>query len=218
MAYMRKWACVWALVWCGGSVGAAEEIFWHEGVKLAGEIIVVPSVGAQKNSATSASENARKARAARNDPSATAPATIIIVPEEEEGVLSPPGVSAPPDNRVKAKDYSRGVNPNSSTTVLILPDGVADGTETSRGESLERNRSKARQYSDGDVDGNRGNGGKAGTIVKMGTSVGAVGSDGVIVFVCDDTNNVAGRVGDDTKSGNVFSVVINGRLTKARCK
>lgn len=213
MTYMRKWACVWALVWCGGSVGAAEEIFWHEGVKLAGEIIVVPSAGAQKNSATSASESARKARAARNDPSATAPATIIIVPEEE-GVLSPPGVSTPPDNRVKAKDYSRGVSSNGSTTVLILPDGVPDGAETSRGEILERNRSKARQYSDGDI----GNGGKTGTIVKMGTSVGAVGSDGVIVFVCDDTNNVAGRVGDDTKSGNVFSVVINGRLTKARCK
>jgi len=217
MTYIRKWACVWALAWCGGSAGAAEEIFWHEGVKLAGEIIVVPSVGAQKNSTTSASESARKARAARNDPSATAPATIIIVPEEE-GVLSPPGVSAPPDNRVKAKDYSRGVNSNGSTTVLILPDGVSDGAETSRGEILERNRSKARQYSDGDIDGNKGNGGRTGTIVKMGTSVGAVGSDGVIVFVCDDTNNVAGRVGDDTKSGNVFSVVINGRLTKARCK
>lgn len=217
MTYMRKWACVWALVWCGGNAGAAEEMFWHEGVKLAGEIIVVPSAGAQKNSATSASESARRARAARNDPSATAPATIIIVPEEE-GVLSPPGVSAPPDNRVKARDYSRGVNSNGSTTVLILPDGVSDGAETTRGEILERNRSKARQYSDGDIDGNKGNGGKTGTIVKMGTSVGAVGSDGVIVFVCDDTNNVAGRVGDDTKSGNVFSVVINGRLTKARCK
>ncbi|MDP2785172.1 MAG: hypothetical protein Q8O38_11360 [Sulfurimicrobium sp.] len=216
---MKKWAFFWVLAWCGGNAGAAEEVFWSEdvfwsgGVKLAGEIVVVPSGGAAKSSAAGASESRKKARSSRNDPSAPAATAIVIVPEEEEGVLSPSGMGAPPDNRAKARDYSRDSDSGSPATVLKLPDNAPDGTETAR-DSLEKNRSKARRYSEGDT----GNGGKAGTYVKIGTSVGVVGSDGVVVFVCDDTNNTAGHIGDDTRSGNVFSIVINGNLVKARCK
>ena len=217
MACMKKWAFFWVLAWCGGNAGAAEEVFWPAGVKLAGEIVVVPSGGAARNSATGASESRKKARSSRNDPSATTTTTIIVVPEEEEGVLSPSGMGAPPDNRAKARDYSRGSDSGSPATVLILPDNAPDGTETAR-DSLEKNRSKARRYSEGDTGNGGGNGGKAGTYVKVGTSVGVVGPDGVVIFVCDDTNNIAGHIGDDTRSGNVFSIVINGNLVKARCK
>jgi len=158
-----------------------------------------------------------KARSSRSDPSAPAVTTIIIVPEDEEGFLSPPTVGAPPDNRAKARDYLRGPDSGSPATVLIVPDNAPAGAETDRGNSLERNRAKARRYSDGDASGG-GSVGKPGTYIKIGTSVGVVGPDGVVDFVCDETNNVAGRIGDDTQSGNVFAIVVNGKLAKARCK
>ena len=212
MTCVKKWAFLWVLAGCVGNAGAAAEGFWPEGYKLAGEIVVVPSGGAAKGGATGASESRMKARSSRNDPSVPAVTTIVIVPEDEEGVLSPPEMGAPPDNRAKARGYSRGLD-GSPATVLIMPDNAPDGTGTAR-DSLEKNRGKARRYSEGEAGGV----GKAGTYVKTGTSVGVVGSDGVVVFVCDDTNNIAGRIGDDTQSGNVFAIVINGKLAKARCK
>lgn len=211
MTSMKKWALLWVLAGYVGNAGATEEVSWPKNYKLAGEIVVVPS-GSAASSATGASESARKARSSRNDPSVPAVTAIVIMPEEEEGVLSPSGVGAPPDNRAKARSYSRGSDSGAPGTVLILPDNAPDGTGTAR-DSLERNRSKARRYSDGETGV-----GKAGTYVKIGTSVGVVGSDGVIVFVCDETNNVAGRIGDDTQTGNVFAVVVNGKMAKARCK
>lgn len=217
MTCRKKWLFLWVLAGCVGNVGATEDVPWSVGVKLAGEIVVFPSGGVAKSGETGASESRKKARASRNDPSATAETAIIIVPEEEEGVLSPPGMGAPPDNRAKARSYSRGTDSGGPATVLILPDNLSEGAETAR-DSLEKTRSKARRYSDGETGGRVGNGAKAGAFVKIGTSVGVVGSDGVVVFVCDDTNNTAGHIGDDTQSGNVFSIVVNGKLTKARCK
>ena len=214
---MNKWGFLWVLAGYGGIVGAAEEALWPESGKLAGEIIVAPSGGAAKSSAAGASESRMKARSSRSDPSAPAVTTIIIVPEDEEGFLSPPTVGAPPDNRAKARDYLRGPDSGSPATVLIVPDNAPAGAETDRGNSLERNRAKARRYSDGDASGG-GSVGKPGTYIKIGTSVGVVGPDGVVDFVCDETNNVAGRIGDDTQSGNVFAIVVNGKLAKARCK
>ena len=45
-----------------------------------------------------------------------------------------------------------------------------------------------------------------------------MGKDGVIVMVCDGVNNNVGRIGDDSQSGNKFTVMVNGRPTPARCK
>lgn len=199
------------LVGSAGNASATEEFAWSEGFKLAGEIVVTPSGDAVKNTATSASDSRKKARAAR-DPSAQKTQIIIIAPEEEEGVLSPSGIAAPPDNRARARDYSRGVDSTSPATIVILPDGSS--TETDRENSLARNRSKARQYSEEGA----GRKGQKGTFVKIGTAVGVMGSDGVVVYVCDDTNNAAGRIGDDTQPGNVFTVMVGGKPVKARCK
>ena len=188
-----------------------EEVIWSEGFKLAGEIVVVPSGSAEKSTATGASESRKKARSIRT-PAVSATQTNIIVPEEEEGVLAPSGVAAPVDNRSKARDYSRGTDSTNSTTILVLPDG--SNAETARENSLERNMNKARRYSD---DGS-GRKGQKGTFIKIGTAVGVMGSDGVVVYVCDDTNNAAGRIGDDTQAGNVFTVMVGGKPVKARCK
>lgn len=211
MACLKKWALLFVLACSGNGASATEEFVWSEGFKLAGEIVVVPSGTAVKSTATGASDNRKSARAIR-DPAASKTQTIIIVPEDEEGVLSPSMVPAPADNRSKARDYSRGTDSNGSTTVIIVPED--SGAETDRGRSLSRNRSKARRYSD---DG-AGVSTQTGSVVKIGTAVGIMGADGVVVYACDDVNNAAGRIGDDSQAGNVFTVMVGSKQVRARCK
>ena len=213
MVFMKKSTFLLLLIWFVGNANAAGMLSWVGPFKWLSEI-VVPWAGATKSSATSASESRRKARASANDAVPPVLTTIVVVPEaEEEGVLSPSRMSTPSDNRTKARDYSRGVDPANATTVQILIDNTVSGVETNQ-SNLEKNLNKARQYSEGASN----TGGKSGTRLKVGTSVGVVGADGVVVVVCDDTNNTAGHIGDDTQSGNIFSIVINGKLSKARCK
>ena len=38
------------------------------------------------------------------------------------------------------------------------------------------------------------------------------------VVNCEDVNNVSGRIGDDTLSGSVITIIQNGKQVKARCK
>jgi hypothetical protein len=213
MAFMRTSAFLLMLA-CGvGNASANSLLSWFGHFKFASEI-VVPLGGAAKSSATSASESRKKARSSVNEASPPVSTTIILAPEaDEEGVLAPSRMGVPADNRAKARDYSRGLDPANAATVQILIDNTEDGSDTNQ-RSLEKNRNKARRYSDSVS----GSGSKPGTYVKIGTSVGVVGPDGVVVFVCDDTNNIAGRIGDDTQSGNFFSVVVNGKQVKARCK
>ena len=214
MAYMKKGLFLLALAWCVGNASATGVLSLLGGFKLASELLVAPLGGAVRGSSSSATENRKKARAAAKDtPPPVAENIILVVPEEEVGVITPSRVGSPTDNRAKARDYLSGTDSGNSANVRILNDAVPDGSETNQ-NSLERNRAKARRYSDG----SSSSGSKAGTFVKIGTSVGVVGPDGVIVLVCDDTNNIAGHIGDDTQSGNVFAIVVNGKLAKARCK
>lgn len=205
-----------ALSMGAGSVAAAGGSWWPmgwKGWKFSSEIIV-PVGGATRGTASSASEARKKARASVVEPAPPLPATIIAEPvEEEDGVLSRPSRGMPTDNRARALDYSRGLDPD-RPAVIVVPGEPAPGSMESTREGVERNLGRARQYSEGAT----GSGAKAGTYVKIGTAVGVVGKDGVVVMVCDETNNTAGRIGDDTQSGNMFNVVINGKVAKARCK
>ena len=81
-------------------------------------------------------------------------------------------------------------------------------------ESVSRNLSKARRYGQDQQDEST----NKGKFTQIGTTIGVVGKDGVMLIVCDGVNNNAGRIGDDTQSGNVFSIIINGKTTMARCK
>ena len=210
---MRKNTFLFMLVWFVGNANATGVLSWVGPFKWVSEI-VVPWGGSTKSSSTSASESRRKARASANDATAPTLTTIVVVPDaEEDGVLSPSRMSSPSDNRTKARDYSHGVDPVNAAAVQILIENAPNGVDTNQ-SNLEKNRNKARQYSEGVSSG----GGKPGTHVKIGTSAGVVGADGVVVVVCDDTSNTAGRIGDDTQSGNIFAVVINGKLAKARCR
>ncbi len=212
MAQIKKVAFFWLLAgWCASHAFAAGPLTWLGNFKFASEIVVTPLGGSTQGSASGASRNRQKAQSAAHV--GTAPTPVMIVTEEEDGVLTPAQMGAPADNRDKARSYSRETGAGHPATLQIITDNAVDGTDSAR-DNLERNRNKARRYAEGASGSNT----KAGTYIKVGPSTGVVGADGVVVFACEETNNIAGRIGDDTQSGNLFSVVVNGKMIKARCK
>jgi hypothetical protein len=211
MTRIKEVAFFWLLAGCAGHVFATGPLTWLGNFKFASEIVVTPLGGSTQESASGASRNRQKAQSAAHV--GTAPIPVMIVTEEEDGVLTPAQMGAPADNRDKARSYSRETGAGHPAPLRIITDNAVDGSDSAR-DNLERNRNKARRYAEGVSGSNT----KAGTYIKVGPSTGVVGADGVVVFACEDTNNIAGRIGDDTQSGNIFSVVINGKTIKARCK
>lgn len=178
---------------------------------FAGEIVVSPPTNSRGNGTAASREKARSYL----DDKESSPPTILVIPEDEDGgVLSPRGMGVPQDNRSKARDYIRDAD-SGLPAAVIVPTDQAPGIDSSKRQNIERNLGKARSYLDG---GGTGSGSKAGTYVQMGTSVGIIGSDGVVVFDCSDTSNTAGRIGEDLQPGSEFIVVINGKKQKARCR
>lgn len=199
MAQMGKGLPVVALMLCTGGGEAAEEVFWSPGFKLAGEIIMAPASNSGKNSSTTATDNREKARSYKSDGTPATGKTVIIVPEDEEGLLAPRGGESLPSNRAKAREYQSGPDSHGQPQILIVPGRDPAKAETPR-EKAEANRSKARSYMKGE------------------TPAGMVGADGLPVVNCRDVDSVSGRIGDDTQSGSIISIFQNGRQVKARCK
>lgn len=197
MAQMEKKGWIFALMLCAGSAGATEEAYWAPGYKLAGEIIMVP---AGKTGPETATENREKARTYRSDGTATPGTTVVIVPEDEEGILSPRGGSGSlPSNRAKAREYrNNDTDVRSRPQILVLPNRDATKVETSH-DQLEINRSKAHSYMKGE------------------TPVGMVGTDGFLVVNCVDTGSASGRIGDNTQGG-IITIYQKGKPVKARCR
>lgn len=182
------------------------------GVASAGEIFISPGPDSQnKNSADNATDNRIKAQAYTN-PEVQTPSTIIVVPPEE-GLLAPPTLGRPPDNRSKARNFIKDSRNSATDPTVIFLDTAPKGGEPAR-VNLEKNLNKARGYADGGSSA----GVKPGTYVRYGTAVGVVAADGVIVFSCEQISNAAGRIGDDTQSGNSFTLSVNNKLHPARCK
>ena len=98
-------------------------------------------------------------------------------------------------------------------TIRVLPESVIEPGDASK-KVLETNVSKARSYSDASTS----NKSQKGTHIKIGTSTGVLGSDGIMVLDCGDTNNTSGHIGDDTYSGSYFNIYVNGKPAKARCR
>ncbi len=183
------------------------------GVASAGEIFISPGPDSQsKSSADNATENRIKAQSYTH-PEVQTPSTIIVVPPEE-GLLTPPSLGRPPDNRSKARNFIKDARNNTTEPTVILLDTAPKGGEPAARVNLEKNLNKARGYAD---DGST-TGVKPGTYVRYGTAVGVVAADGVIVFSCEQISNTAGRIGDDSQSGNSFTLSVNNKLHPARCK
>ncbi len=164
----------------------------------AGPIDGLPAASA-KSTGTASQSDRDKARAYQADGKLPASATVIVVPNEEEGLLAPRGGESLPENRAKAREYQSGSEAHGQPQVLILPGRDPSKPETPR-ERVEDNRAKARSYMKGE------------------TPVGMVGADGLLVVNCRDVDSVAGRIGDDTQPGSIISIFQNGKQVKVRCK
>ena len=199
MAQMGKeWSLI-TLLLCAGAAGATEGAFWSPGYKLAGEIIVTPTGNSGKSSSMSATDNRERARSYKPDGAQAPGTTVVIVPEEEDGLLSPRGGESAPANRAKAREYRTGPDSHSLPQILTPPGRDPARVETPR-ERVEANRSKAHSYMKGE------------------TPVGMVGADGLMLVNCRDVDSVSGRIGDDTQSGSVITLFQNGKQIKVRCK
>lgn len=146
--------------------------------------------------------------------------TVELV--EPAAARSPSGRSAT-DARARSKRFlsNNGVETTESNVPLApVPAatlGANPASVTNPAAHTQRTESalaKARRY----ANGGDASAPKAGLFVRLGTAVGVVGADGVIVFACSDTDNIAGRVGDSVKPGSLFTVLMNGRATPARCR
>lgn len=222
MLLIKNDTLVAVLILLAGNTFAAEETPWPEELRIAGEIIISPKQNTTTSNAGSGSSNNReKARSYQKKGAAQIP-SIVIVPEEqeEEGILSPRGESAPSDNRSKAREYLRDPETETPASILVIPNQETDSKESNL-NNLERNRNKARKYSTGETAGAEGigkNSGKAADYLRDRTLTGVVGTDGVLVVICAGADNASGFIGDTTASGSVFTIMINGKAVKARCK
>ena len=188
-----------ALMLCAMNVGASDSAYWQEGFRLAGEIIVSPSRdGGSGSAAAPSASNRDKARSYRQDapPSGT---TVIIMPDEDEGMLAPRGgESLPSDRRSRAREYRETPDAPPPGQVIILPDQMLeDRALTPREQTLKSNRSKARSYMKGES---------------------PVGADGLPWVDCRDVGSTTGRIGDDTQSGSVITIIQNNKQVKVRCR
>lgn len=156
-------------------------------------------VGGVKSGGVTSTNNRDKARAYQAEGTPPAGTTVIVVPNEEEGLLAPRGGESLPTSRAKAREYQSGPDGHNQPQTLILPGRELGKPETSR-ERVEDHRSKARSYMKGE------------------TPAGMVGADGLLVVNCRDVDSVAGRIGDDTQSGSIISIFQNGKQVKVRCK
>lgn len=143
---------------------------------------------------------------------------------EEGGVLSP-----------KKREHLNGSNPDKAPSyvlqqrdsVLIVvpmmnalpnPNSVPSTgqhqyeQEISRRNTLERNRDRARAYSD---QSQNSQGSQNPTKIRMASGV--MGKDGVVVFPCNQTTGSISHSGENFKSGSVFFINLNGKSVKARC-
>ncbi|MCK9283912.1 MAG: hypothetical protein M0P39_06475 [Rhodocyclaceae bacterium] len=198
---------------------------------LAGEIIVVPQpesgaasdASIQKDKArayrkdkgeagstviiTDQSSPAERARAARKEKESAGheSSTIIILPQDEdEGLLSPERSAAgrAMDNRARAKEYRRSAEPAGEGQIIVIPPAGSGADVESAHERARENRLRARDYSKGD----------------RGSPSAHIGVDGLPIIACKDTDNVAGRIGDDNLSGSVVTIFRDGKPIKVRCQ
>lgn len=191
------------LAWCGQS---ASEII------LPGNNTNSTSNLGKPTTTNNAADMRAKAQASARTNDSTIPAgsTIVIIPEQDDDVLS--RARANSSSSIRMRDTHRSNTSNSTPPVVIIYPETSSNDNSRL--NLERNLNKSRQYSESPSYSHE----KAGTHIKNGTSVGVMGSDGVLVFNCEKTNNTMGRIGDDSLPGSIFNISVNNKTLKARCK
>jgi hypothetical protein len=170
----------------------------------AGEIIVSPAPEAVDSAPSNAEIQKQRARAFRKERNAhpdNKGQTIILIPgDSDEGMLSPGRNSADSpaaEARQHAVEVRKPEAQRDATILLVPPQGLENETNAERAHD---NRMKARAYSK-----------------QRGDRPLGVGRDGIPYVDCSDAGSVSGRIGDDTRSGNIVTIIRENRLIKARC-
>lgn len=171
------------------------------GVAWSGEIILAPQ---KADGATSSGEQRARAKSYRKE-QVEAGNDVLLIPEnmgEEDGVLSPRGgvESSATENRLRAKALRQSDDGHPAPSA-ILPGIVGDGGDATGQDRARASRLKARAY--------REHGQSA---------MESVGSDGIPLVLCTNTESVAGRIGDDVQSGSLIYIIRDGKPFKARCR
>jgi len=180
-------------------------------ILLAGEIILGPvkAGGSSTSSTADVKSNASRQKKAARDyrkEQDSVTTELLVVPEEEEGILSPrqaPGGTGASDSVTRARTMRQG---ETGGTVVLPPtggDAASHAEESTATTSARRNRTKAAEYRAGD---------------RGGSGVAVKGSDGMPIVDCSNVDNVSGRIGDDTRSGSVITLIQGSNQIKVRCR
>jgi len=168
----------------------------------AGEIVIFPPKNDAPSSETQATRLREAARAERKDQSPVT-SSVIIMPEEDEGVLSPRRSTGASENRARARASRKDEDATEIYSPLILvPAPPVTSSVPSAAQSARTNRERAIEYRKGDHDHPHSSNAK----------------DGLPIIDCEANGNVSGRIGDDTRSGNVVTLIQDRQQVRVRCR
>jgi len=139
--------------------------------------------------------------AARSQSKIPLPASAVYVQQpDDEGLFPQHGDDSLPDGKAREQKNSAKQHQSNEGALSVrdINDGLLDqNSELAAREALAGNVSKARAY--------------------MKNRTGQRVAD-LPVVLCDDVANVNGRIGDDSRSGSIITVLQNGKPVRARCK
>jgi hypothetical protein len=171
----------------------------------AGEIVLGGEADNHGAGAVSTTTEASRQRATARDyrkEQIAAPPVLIVVPDEEEGVLSPrtePETAA--DHAARARAARQG---DGGQAVVPLSGAEFDRPVTGdamAAQNARKNRERAAAYRKGT---------QSVTVV--------TGNDALPVVDCSNVENVAGRIGDDAQSGSIVTLMQGRNQVKVRCR
>lgn len=174
---------------------------------LAGEIVIGASpkgkAGASVSTSSAASEAGRQRDAARDYRKGQVAPDVLVIPEGEDGVLSPyQELDTAEGNVARARAERQGDSGQGSVLVPLGGDGRALPGESAAAQSARKNREKAAAYRKGTTS----------------SAVVATGNDALPVVDCSNVENTAGRVGDDAKSGSIITLIQGRNQVRVRCR
>lgn len=178
-------------------------------VVWAGEIVMSPPKSNAPVTTDSGKEASRQREAARDYRKEHIPdtPTIVVVPDDEEGMLSPhrSSSSSAAENTARARANRQSDSGSGAVVPPILsPEAPTSGSRMDSTQRARDNRNRAAEYRTGEQKSDR--------------RFAVVGKDGLPIIDCSATENVAGRIGDDTHSGSVVILIQDRNQIKVRCR
>lgn len=174
----------------------------------AGEIVILPSGNETATSEREATRLRESARAERKGQSPVETESVLIIPEEDAGILSPRYNSSAAENSDRARAYRKESNGSAVITIVPLANVPGAPASSSASQHARSNRERAIEYRKGE------------RTLTLGSANGGnvISTDGLPVIDCQSAENVSGRIGDDTRSGNVIILIQDRQQVKVRCR